>query len=62
MIMTTSESRTPALLERNRNRLSSGRSVRGWCRENNISEKTFYNRRKKLSDCIAQTVSANMEI
>ena len=60
MIMTASELRAQAWLERIRNQLSSGMSVRGWCQENGINEKTFYHWRKKLSDRVAQTASANM--
>ena len=50
MIMTASELRAQAWLEHIRNQLSSGMSVRSWCRENGISEKNFYHWRKKLSD------------
>ena len=61
MIMTASELRAQAWLERIRNQLSSGMSVRDWCQGNGINEKTFYHWRKKLSDHIVQTASANME-
>lgn len=60
MIMTASELRAQASLERIRNQLSSGMSVRDWCQGNGINEKTFYHWRKKLSDRVAQTASANM--
>ena len=60
MIMTASELRAQAWLERIRNQLSSGMSVRDWCQGNGINEKTFYHWRKKLSDRVAQTASANM--
>lgn len=60
MIMTASDLRAQAWLERIRNQLSSGMSVRGWCQGNGINEKTFYHWRKKLSDRFAQIASANM--
>ena len=58
--MTASELCAQAWIERIRNQLSSGMSVRDWCQGNGINEKTFYHWRKKLSDRVAQTVSANM--
>ena len=61
MIMTASELRAQAWREHIRNHLSSSMSVRSWCRGNGISEKNFYHWRKKLSDRIVQTASANME-
>lgn len=48
MIMTASELRAQAWLERIRNQLSSGMSVRGWCQENGINEKTFYHWRRSF--------------